>query len=88
MNGYVTYYWQSSDKSALQEVLFTSALNEDGTYSTIAAIDNLGIAEGNGVYGSIGTFYTCARSETIMQTPSNCQISDPYVVSNLIGVWA
>ena len=88
MIGYVTYYWQAPERASLENAIYNIASDDDGNSVFVSKFDNLGIAEGNGTYGGIGTFYTCARIAKIIETPIGCGLADPYIVSNLLGVWA
>lgn len=83
-SGFITYYWSASSEQALREILFST--DSDGL--PVPVMDSLGIAEGNGLYGVPGTFYTCTKSVDIIQTPPGCVLADPYIISNLLGVWA
>ena len=87
-SGYITYYWQSSSLEILQGILFSASSDDDGNPIQVSKIENLGISQGDGVYGDINTFYTCARSEDMLEMQAGCDVADPAIITHLLGVWA
>ena len=95
--GYITYYWQSTDMTALE--------------AAVAPFPNLGIAQGGVaqtepdltqpqnedgsyptkptgvVWGVAGTYYTVARSKDSMRTPAGLTLADPFDCTGLLGVF-
>ena len=95
--GYITYYWKSTDRAALE--------------AAVASFPNLGIAEGGVaqtepdmaqpqnedggyptkptgvVWGVSGMFYSVARSCDNMRTPTGLSLADPFDCTGLLGVF-
>lgn len=83
---WITYFW-SGPEDKLEAALYRSFTDEDGQ-PTLAPINpTLGIAQGTSDYGDVGTYYTCVRAQGVLETPSGLRLTDPYIVTHLLGVW-
>jgi len=99
-SGWITYYWCAASKEALQMILDANAMPNLGiAQGGVAQMtpdltqpldgeDNHPMTATGVVFGNAALFYTVARSQTNMKTPTGLTLAEPFDCTGLLGVFA